>query len=53
MRDFEIGEFLIIPEFKISDSSNSLADRFVECDDSAVHAGVSDVKEVDDVLSIA
>ena len=42
MRDFEIGEFLEVGEFKISDTSNPLTDCFVKGDDSAMDAGVSD-----------
>jgi hypothetical protein len=52
VRDFEIGEFLEIPQFKISDAPNSFPDCLVECDDSAMNTGVSDGEQIDDIFSI-
>jgi len=41
VRDLEIGKFLEIGEFDVSDASNSLSNRFVKGNDTAVDAGMS------------
>ena len=52
MHDLEISELLEVPEFKISDASNSLPDCFIEGDDSSVDGGVGDGEQVDNVFPI-
>ena len=53
MCDLEVGKFLVVPEFKVSNTPDSFPDHLVEGDDSRMDGGVSDGKQVNNILSIA
>jgi hypothetical protein len=44
VRDLKISKFLVIGEFEVPDTANSLPNCFVEGDDMAMDAGVCDRK---------